>query len=327
MCQIAAASSTLDHGTTRTTDGSRLVLDAYTYDTSSLTVPVHSPHDLSHTLHQCRRRVSSASDDDDITAVSAFRPYSCATTSSSCSSYDRLPFDSVEPQPLDLRVRVSTGPSTPAFASTEPRSTVFSSSYDHKTRTLTATTNIVETEYLEPNQILRTSTTKTHTTSPKTQKGNYFLIDSLLTPARSSDIQLDSTCKVVERTPVSFGCSVGASFRSPCSTIDISKRSRIVPERDVARTPATSVLSAHRTNGQQENAATPMKKLKREPDDNSATMTPPPNICVDDEVKDCRTWKDSSDQWRGRSGNAGLRLPHPRQFYISCLELCMKRLK
>ncbi|WKY15163.1 hypothetical protein Q1695_000562 [Nippostrongylus brasiliensis] len=194
------------------------------------------------------------------------------------------PFDSVEPQPLDLRVRVSTGPSTPAFASTEPRSTVFSSSYDHKTRTLTATTNIVETEYLEPNQILRTSTTKTHTTSPKTQKGNYFLIDSLLTPARSSDIQLDSTCKVVERTPVSFGCSVGASFRSPCSTIDISKRSRIVPERDVARTPATSVLSAHRTNGQQENAATPMKKLKREPDDNSATMTPPPNICVDDEV-------------------------------------------
>ncbi|VDL72149.1 unnamed protein product [Nippostrongylus brasiliensis] len=96
--------------------------------------------------------------------------------------------------------------------------------------------------------------------------------------------KIERIFQVVERTPVSFGCSVGASFRSPCSTIDISKRSRIVPERDVARTPATSVLSAHRTNGQQENAATPMKKLKREPDDDSATMTPPPNICVDDEV-------------------------------------------
>ncbi|EYC42844.1 hypothetical protein Y032_0515g2780 [Ancylostoma ceylanicum] len=125
------------------------------------------------------------------------------------------------------------------------------------------------------------------TRSPKSQKGNYFLIDSLLSPAHSSEPSVGSTYKEHERTPVLSGCSSIESLRNT-PIFDITKRSEVVAESDVARAPAqASVLSPHHSNGQEvSNSSTPMRKLKREPDEQTATttMTPPPNICVDDEL-------------------------------------------
>nr|CDJ91565.1 unnamed protein product [Haemonchus contortus] len=189
-------------------------------------------------------------------------------------------FDGAESQPLDLRKR-DISPSASTSTTQQQVLPVFSSTDDYYTAKLT---NIVEV-HTESNSLLKSSTT-TQTPSPKSQKGNYFLIESLLTPAHSSDLSLDSTCKGVDRAPVFFGCSLAASFRNPIATFDIPKRSRIEPERDVARAPAPAVLSPHRSNGQETlNATSSMKKLKREPDETtSATMTPPPNICVEDEV-------------------------------------------
>ncbi|KIH52465.1 hypothetical protein ANCDUO_17435 [Ancylostoma duodenale] len=92
----------------------------------------------------------------------------------------------------------------------------------------------------------------------------------------------------LERTPVLSGCSGIESLRNT-PIFDITKRSGVVAESDVARAPAqASVLSPHHSNGQEvSNSSTPMRKLKREPDEQTTattTMTPPPNICVDDEV-------------------------------------------
>ncbi|KAK6062158.1 hypothetical protein COOONC_00164 [Cooperia oncophora] len=190
-------------------------------------------------------------------------------------------FDGVESQPLDLSKRDSSPSASTSTNTQQQFLPVFSSTDDYYTAKLT---NIVEV-HTESNSLLKSSTiSQTH--SPKSQKGNYFLIDSLLTPAHSSDLPLDSTCKGVERAPVFLGCSLAASFKNPTVTFDIPKRSRIEPEREVARAPAPAVLSPHRTNGQETlNASSSMKKLKREPDETtSATMTPPPNICVDDEM-------------------------------------------
>ncbi|KAK6030422.1 hypothetical protein OSTOST_03439 [Ostertagia ostertagi] len=190
-----------------------------------------------------------------------------------------LHFTGAESQPLDLRKRESS-PSA-STSTTQPQFLpVFSSTDDYYTAKLT---NIVEV-HTESNSLLKSSaTTQSH--SPKSQKGNFFLIDSLLTPAHPPDLSLSSACKGVEGAPVFFGCSLAASFRNPTATFDIPKRSRIEPERDVARAPAPAVLSPHRSNGQETlNASSSMKKLKREPDETtSTTMTPPPNICVDDE--------------------------------------------
>ncbi|KAK5968682.1 hypothetical protein GCK32_000286 [Trichostrongylus colubriformis] len=241
MCQIVSSTFNDESRNDR-----RLPFDAQPLPSSTTTVTVDSFADTETAHRRWRGDIDDAS--------SAFRPYSCSTTSattsavvatSSISSSHRNQHFVTESQPLDLRKRGSSPPATQ----------------------------------------LKSSTTSL-TPPPKPRKGNYFLIDSLLTPAHSSDQSLSFTRKGVERAPVFLGCSLATAFENPTATFDIPKRNRIEPNCDVAQAPAPAVLSPHRSNGQETlNSSSSMRKLKREPDDTtSATMAPPPNICVDDEV-------------------------------------------
>ncbi|KAJ1347873.1 hypothetical protein KIN20_003039 [Parelaphostrongylus tenuis] len=109
---------------------------------------------------------------------------------------------------------------------------------------------------------------------------------SLRASSLTSEFALDSTCKVAQRTPVLYGCVSASSFRNPL-TVDIPRRNKLELERDASKAPAPAVVDPHHSSSQEEattcNIAAPMKKLKREPDDTNEALTPPPNICVDEE--------------------------------------------
>lgn len=98
--------------------------------------------------------------------------------------------DGAESQPLDLRKRADSSPPT---SSTTLQFLPIRSSVDGD-YTTKLTTNVVKADHhsVVSSRGVLTTTTKTQTPSPKPRKGNYFLIDSLLTPAHSSDLSLDS---------------------------------------------------------------------------------------------------------------------------------------
>ncbi|VDM77533.1 unnamed protein product [Strongylus vulgaris] len=152
------------------------------------------------------------------------------------------------------------------------RRSIAAARLEHTELGLSPTTHSFAKEFTEAQHCVYCNTPTTR--SPKSQKSNYFLINSLLLPAHSSETSPEPKYKEDKRTPVLSGCSTVESHQKT-PIFDITKRSEVVTESDVARAPAqASVLSPHHTNGQESNSSKQMRKLKRNGYENRRRLTP-----------------------------------------------------